>query len=126
MTETGIPQPAAQPSRERHMLDTLASKVFFSVVCFLAPTPLAIVIADFWLRSKGDIPENLINPVYFIRQALTSGNLAGTWPLWAAVLPPALILFIIFRDIKSRVIMLALLLVAALLQFVALVQFSAI
>ncbi len=130
MTDTNTPQqpsPFAQPApRERHMLDTFASKVFFSAVCFLSPAALAIVVADFWLRSKGDTPENLINPLYFIRQGMTGGNIATAWPLLLSVLPGALILFIIFREIKARLIMLALLLVAALMELVALAQLSAI
>jgi hypothetical protein len=124
MSETQTPPPT--PRREGQAIDTLGTKVFFSLMCFLSPVPVAIVIVDFWLRYQGQTPENAINPVYFIKQGMTNLQFAHLWPLLLAMLPSVLVLLLVFRDAKSRVIMLTLLMVAALLAFTTLAQLSSI
>ena len=120
------PQTPSPPPSQVHMLDRPGSKIFFSFICFIAPVPLAIVITDFLLRFQGDIAENAINPLYFIKQAISGGGFGSIWPLLLALLPPMLILLILFRDVKSRLIMLTLLMVAALLEFTGLASLSTI
>jgi hypothetical protein len=116
--------PTPPPASKVHMLDKPGSKIFFSFISFIAPVPLAIVITDFWLRFQGEIPENAINPMYFIKQAISGGGFGSIWPLLLALVPPVLILLILFRDVKSRLIMLALLMVAALLEFTGIASLS--
>ncbi|MEZ0261039.1 MAG: hypothetical protein ACAH80_08515 [Alphaproteobacteria bacterium] len=123
---TPPPQTPQQPAREVEVLDTLAAKILFSFICFISPAPLAIVLVDFWLRFQGKLPEHLINPIFSIKQGVTGTQFATIWPLLVSILPAAVILMIIFHDVRARVIMLALLLVASLLQFTALAQFSSI
>lgn len=117
--------PSSTPQKPA-FLDKLGSKIIFSLICFLSPAPLAIIIADCWLRYQGKLPETAINPIYFIKQGMTSLEFAVAWPMLVAMLPAALILMILFRDAKSRVIMLALLLVASLLSFTCLASLSTI
>lgn len=116
--------PPPPPPAKTHLLDRPGSKILFSLFAFLAPVPLAIVIVDFWLRSKGGVAANEINPMYFIKQAMAAAEFGTAWPLLLALAPSALMLLILFRGAKARLIMLALLLTAALLEFVGLAQLS--
>lgn len=123
MSEPQTPPP--QKPAETQLLENRFSKLFFSFMAFVAPVPMAIVITDFWLRFQGEVPANQINALYFIKQGMSGGGFGTVWPLLLAVVPSALILAIMFRDVKARVIMSALLLTAALIEFIILSQMSA-
>lgn len=113
---TSPPEKAPAPAKPKtELLDMTIVKFALSIVAWLAPMPVSIVLLKLWYSDFAPADQQGTDPFTALRHTLT--NFSGAAPdfvVLLSLLPSAVLLVILYRSAAKRVLALCVLLLAAL------------
>lgn len=100
MSDISMPPEEKKPQKKQ--LENTAVKSLFAFIGLAAPIPMLLTLINLWLKYIAPPGMNSNDPFTVFRQIIGQGGEAPIWLVPLALLPPFVLLMVLFRSGPGR------------------------